>query len=210
MKEMKSKTPYMISLRDRILDTAMQAFAAKGIKAVKMDDIAQALSISKRTLYETYENKEVLLLEGVKKLKAKKDEDLKTLYGDRNNVMEILLTAYRTKVNEFKKTCPEFYSDIVKYPSVTAFFQQDKKQFHNSLVGFLNRGVEEGYFRKDVNFELVATLLSSLMEIIMTKQLYKTYSIEEIFHNFLFVSLRGICTPEGVKHLDKYVDVASI
>ena len=39
------------------------AFAEKGIRAVKMDDIARMLTISKRTLYEIYPNKEELLLE---------------------------------------------------------------------------------------------------------------------------------------------------
>ena len=35
----------------------MQAFVAQGIRAVKMDDISQELGISKRTLYELYDNK---------------------------------------------------------------------------------------------------------------------------------------------------------
>ena len=39
-------TDYRIGLRDKILETAMAAFEKKGVKAVKMDDIATALSIS--------------------------------------------------------------------------------------------------------------------------------------------------------------------
>ena len=122
--------------------------------------------------------------------------------------MDIMLTAYKIKVTEFRKSCPEFYSDIVKYPTVMALFQQDKKQFHHSLVGYLNRGAEEGFFRKDVNYDLVANFYSSIMEHVMMQHLYKTYTIEEIFHNVLFVSFRGICTEEGVAYLDKYIDVS--
>lgn len=57
MQEKKNISTYREALKDKILETAMVAFAEKGIRAVKMDDIANSLSISKRTLYEIYGNK---------------------------------------------------------------------------------------------------------------------------------------------------------
>lgn len=64
----KTITPneYRQELRLRLLRVAMREFRSKGIKAVKMDDIANILSVSKRTMYETFENKEHLLMESVK------------------------------------------------------------------------------------------------------------------------------------------------
>lgn len=204
MKQTKSVTPYIAALRDRIVDTAMHAFATKGIKAVKMDDIAKQLGISKRTLYEIFENKEILLFEGVKKFKTLKEKELLEIYEKSPNVMDILLKIYRMKVEEFKVTCPEFYSDLEKYPSVQDFFSKDKQQSRERFVEFLKRGVEEGYFRKDLNLDLLTSMFSSVMLYIMHEQLYKTYSIEEIFHNIVFVSLRGFSTIEGIKQLEKY------
>ena len=61
MQDFKNISTYKEALKDKILTTAMTAFARNGIRAVKMDDIANALSISKRTLYEVYRNKEDLL-----------------------------------------------------------------------------------------------------------------------------------------------------
>ena len=61
MQEKKTITAYKKGLREVILKTAMKAFAEKGIRAVKMDDIAESLSISKRTMYEIYATKEELL-----------------------------------------------------------------------------------------------------------------------------------------------------
>ena len=58
-----SQTCYKLELRNRILKAAMTEFLHKGVKSVKMDDIANTLAISKRTLYEIYSNKEELLLE---------------------------------------------------------------------------------------------------------------------------------------------------
>ena len=65
MQEKKAITAYKKGLRTTILQAAMKAFAEKGIRAVKMDDIAESLAISKRTMYEIYTTKEELLYEGV-------------------------------------------------------------------------------------------------------------------------------------------------
>ena len=66
MQNKKTITEYKKGLREVILNTAMKAFAEKGIRAVKMDDIAESLTISKRTMYELYATKEELIYEGVK------------------------------------------------------------------------------------------------------------------------------------------------
>ncbi len=203
--KVKDITPYMATLRDKILDTAMQAFSEKGIKAVKMDDIARSLGISKRTLYQIYDNKESLLLEGVRKYKQQKDAELSEIYDGSSNVMDVILFAYRKKVEEFNKTCPEFYADIIKYKSVTEFFMEDYRQAHEHMIGFLERGVSEGYFRNDLNLELIARMLNALTKYILEQMLYKDYPIEQIFYNLLFVSLRGFCTPQGTKQLDLYL-----
>ena len=50
-------------IREQIVETAQQLFIEHGIKDVKMDDIAAQLSISKRTIYELFNDKEQLLRE---------------------------------------------------------------------------------------------------------------------------------------------------
>ena len=55
--------PQRLELRERIIDTALNSFATHGIKSITMDDIAAALGISKRTLYEVFADKESLLKE---------------------------------------------------------------------------------------------------------------------------------------------------
>ena len=55
--------PSRLELRERIVDTALQSFVTHGIKSITMDDIAAALGISKRTLYEVFADKETLLME---------------------------------------------------------------------------------------------------------------------------------------------------
>ena len=62
---MANETIYRKELKGKILKTAMEQFLLHGIKKIKMDDIAKLLGISKRTLYEIYQDKEQLLYEGL-------------------------------------------------------------------------------------------------------------------------------------------------
>lgn len=207
MKEQKGISSYMLSLRERILETAMHDFVAKGIKAVKMDDIAQTLGISKRTLYEIYYNKERLLLACMRKYKEVKEAEFTHLCEQSENVMDIIVALYRLKVEEFRTTSPDFYADMYKYPSVIELFSEDSRRSHERFIGFLKRGVDEGYFREDVNMEIVSRIFHALSTYIMENQLYKEFSIEEVFQNLIFVSLRGFSTQKGVEKLDHYLNI---
>ena len=52
-------------IKEQIINTAFDLFSQYGIKSVSMDDVAKAAGISKRTLYESFEDKETLLIEGI-------------------------------------------------------------------------------------------------------------------------------------------------
>ena len=68
-------------LRERIIMTATEAFTLKGIKCITMDDIAAALGISKRTLYEVFADKESLLKECILQKQAERDKYLQEIYA---------------------------------------------------------------------------------------------------------------------------------
>ena len=206
MSETKNISAYRQSLRDRILEVAMQAFREKGIKAVKMDDIAASLTISKRTLYEVYENKECLLLECLKKYKHLHEKGVEQMLRTKPNVMEYILASYRDKLNDFRHTNPTFYSDMVKYPKVVEVLQQDQDVSRQRFLEFMERGINEGYFRADVNFDLVARIYEVILRFIMDEEVYRPYDIEEIFRSVIFVSLRGYCTKKGVDVLDSFLN----
>ena len=60
---MQELSVYKKNLKPAILEEAMSRFREYGIRAVKMDDIAKNMGISKRTLYEVYSDKEDLLVD---------------------------------------------------------------------------------------------------------------------------------------------------
>ena len=76
-----------VELRERIITAATEAFTSKGIKSITMDDIAAALGISKRTLYEVFADKESLLKECILQKQAERDKYLQEIYEQSNNCL---------------------------------------------------------------------------------------------------------------------------
>lgn len=184
----------------------MQAFVSRGIRAVKMDDIANSLSISKRTLYELYANKEDLLLEGVKLYyNIRRNEMLAFAEDKSHNVMDIILFSFRQKVKDIKSVNPLFYSDFTKYPKLIRFFEKEKKANRQEFLNLLQRGTEEGYFCSPLNHELIASVIDVQNQFVMEKKLYQKYSMSTVFFNLIHLSLRGLCTPRGIQVLDKFI-----
>lgn len=201
MQEIK-ETSYRISLRDKILDAALKSFVENGIRAVKMDDIATMLSISKRTLYELYKDKEEVVFQSITKYYKKRREDRKA-YAENHNVMDIILYSYSQEAKESQNVSLQFYIDIQKYPRIVSYLEENHRQARENLRQFLLRGVEEGYFRKDINYDLLPNLFDAIEQHIQKMELYRNYSFRELFSNMLLIPLRGFCTEKGLKVLDK-------
>ena len=203
MQEIKDISDYKLNLKERIPDVAMQLFTERGINAVRMDDVAQAMSISKRTIYELYATKEELLFEVVVKHFKQRIDNMELALAHCTNVMEILLEVYRMKVRDFKNTNPLFFTEMVKYPQVKRFLDEQNNVMRDNSYEFIQRGVDEGYFRADLNYQMAVLQFDAMGEYVMQKELYRQYSIEDIFRNLVFVSLRGLCTDKGIKAIDE-------
>ena len=204
MQEIKDLSPYRQSLRDRILDTALKLFAERGIRAVRMDDVSHELSISKRTLYELYDNKEQVLFEGIKKYRQHRHDEFLQVVERSGDVMDIILYFYRLRMEEFQKVNPNFYSDLSRYPEILASFERERADQHRQFMACIERGISEGYFRDDMNYDLIGRVFDSIGRYMMENELYRSYSMEELFRNMIFVSLRGFCTKKGVDKLDTF------
>ena len=203
MQETKAITAYKQGLRVKILATAMADFRQRGIRAVKMDDVATELGISKRTLYEIFDKKEDLLFEAMKHYYGERTERIRLKVLHCANVMEIILTVYRLKVEEFQQTNPNFFVDLVKYPQVLLFLNQENQSNRTKFQQFIERGIHEDFFRSDVNYELMTHLFDALGNYVIQNQLYRQFTIEEIFKNLIVVTLRGMCTARGATTLDE-------
>jgi len=204
MQDTKKASEYKEGLKDIILDTAMTLFVTNGIKAVRMDDIAAKLSISKRTLYEIYETKCDLLLECIKKFTQYEIGLFESIGNTGKDVIEIIMRFYKLKLEQSKFVNPIFYEDIDKYPKIVEYLHRDNDIKRTKFISFIERGVAEGYFRSDLNIKLVGMMFESMPDFIKRNRLRANYSQREVFHNIVFLAVRGLCTTKGLEAIDNY------
>ena len=203
MQVLRETTAYRASLRERIIERAMQDFSKNGIRAVKMDTLAKELGISKRTMYEIFEDKESLLFEGIKVYGDRKREYLHSYAEEGHDVIDIIMEAYHMKVEEVRAVNPDFYLDLMKYPRLAQHVKEAQQKSREGFLAFMKRGVDDGYFRPDVNYELVPHIFDALGQYILTNSLVQQYSVEELFSNCFLIALRGFCTDKGLHTIDK-------
>ena len=198
---------YRKELKNRIIDYAMCEFYKRGIKAVKMDEISRGLHVSKRTVYELFGDKEELLLAGLKESHMKMHKELETYASNKaHNVIDIIGYYYRLQMDVNGLVGVSFYEEVHRIPRVVSYFKEEHERQREDRIKFLHVGVEEGLFRADVNYRLMMHLIDVSMGEIMHQQLYKKYTMQEIFDNFFLVTIRGFCTEKGGKLLDKVVE----
>ena len=203
MQEIKETTAYKKQLKGRILEAALKAFAEHGVKAVRMDDVAQMLAISKRTLYEIFGDKEELLYQVVTHFDQEEKQSMEAFISKAPSVMDIIIEAYQRKVARTGSVNPLFYDDVQRYPKVMQYINNRNERAYVQFVGFLQRGVGEGYFRSNVDYELVAQMFNAINRYIMNQHLLKHYTKQQLFNNMILVPLRGFCTKKGLEVLDK-------
>lgn len=203
----KTGTPneYRRELKTKILDYAMSEFRVKGIRAVKMDDIAKALSISKRTVYEIYNDKEEILIDGMGRQFDLAREEMVRVLESTSNVIELLAAFYKIHVEQTTQVSPVFYTDVEKYPKALEFIHQKGQERDKQAAGFFERGVKEGFFRENIDYDVIMDIGKNTSEAIMRNQLFTKYPMQKVLKNMLILYLRGVCTLKGVEMLDELI-----
>ena len=198
-----TETTYRQELKEKILITAINLFHKHGIRSVKMDDIANELKISKRTLYEIYSNKEELLLEVVRRDKQREKRRLDEIGRTGSNVINIIIEICRFRLEEFSQINPLFFEEIHKYPELLAYVRRVHDEREIDAHAFIQRGIDEGLFLPNLNYNIVRTMTVALQNAIMNQYLYKKYDIKELAHVSILFFIRAYCTMKGVKLLDE-------
>ena len=198
-----TETAYRRELKEKILRVATALFHRYGIRRVKMDDIANDLKISKRTLYEIYSNKEKLLLEVMRNDKLVESRRMEGFDRPGSNVINIVIEVCKYRIEEFSQINPLFFEDIHKYPELLAHVRKLHEQRESDVLAFMQRGIDEGLFLPDFNYGIVRTLTNASQQAIMNLYLYKKYDVTELAYVAILLFIRGFCTPEGVRQLDE-------
>ena len=194
-----------------IVEAAHAMFIEHGIKDVKMDDIATKLSISKRTIYELFKDKEELLLEVLKFQNDKMSENGREIVRNSSHILEIILKLYNLHFKLLKKVNNKFFADLAKYPRIYKERQSKETLNAKKFSAWMEVGRQQGLFREDADFNIFTFILrrdlTTILEVKMQKghtELSK-YTPEELGRKLILFYLRGISTPKGQQIIEEYL-----
>lgn len=146
--------------KERIIDQAMQMFATQGIKSVRMDDIAQHLGVSKRTLYELFGDKEGLLYLAMERYFQRDRQRWTELTANARNVLEAMFMVL-AQVMDKAEVSSRMMDNLKKfYPAVhDKLTREGMEKNRRSLRGMLDQGIVDGLFVDNINIDLAISVL---------------------------------------------------
>jgi AcrR family transcriptional regulator len=187
-------------MRKRIVDTARWLFQLQGVKTISLDDIAHELSISKKTIYEHFRNKEEIADEVMKTIL---EESLDTIKSIRNNGQDPrgqVVEVVKWIEEVIRITHPLFLEDLKKhfFKTYINFRNQLDSKFIKAFANILDEGKKKKQFRKELNSILIAKYCIELLrnEIRNKDSDYDEKSIRDVLNYFI----SGISTKKEEKY----------
>jgi AcrR family transcriptional regulator len=184
---------------EEIIAAALEAFAARGFAATKLEDIARRAGVTKGTIYLYFPSKEALfkalVRETIVPVIAKGEAFAKSFTGSARALFERLVREYWRLVGETSLAgVPRLMiAEAGNFPELARFYYQEVvTRGHRLMAGVLERGIKAGEFRP-VNVA-VATKLA----------------MAPLIHAVVALKAFSACMPEGFdvgKYLDTHIDL---
>ena len=196
-----------MELKDRIIQQAGELFMKHGVKRISMDEIASRLGISKRTIYQNFEDKEDLLLQYIRHLELIKSEYIKDLSKNEHTVVHVFLKTIEMH-KEFDFINIIFIDDVKKYyPKANQELIDQQNRGISFIRQFLEEGMAQSVIRKDLNIEVVSFLLQDSNRTFLdaTRLTNKSFTNWELFFTSMINFIRGISTATGIEIVDAFL-----
>ena len=196
--------------REQIIKRASEMIVELGIKSLRVDDLAQDLAMSKRTLYEIFADKQELLYHSIKYLFNQEAEQVLASVDTKSGGIPALfemfdLMAQRGNVRQrimenLRKFYPELFERIMT---------ENRDYGLAMLRARLNQLIEEGLVAKTVNVDLSVTMFYYTSMGLMRRQgqlvLPEGVTEADAFRYTIVNFFRGIATLKGVEQIDEYL-----
>lgn len=202
-----------IDLEKSIVVTSTELFLTLGFKSVTMDDIAEEMKISKKTIYTFFANKEALVQSVVFSMYSYITTNLTQIREKASNPISELYEVKMFIMHQLKgeKTSPQ-HQLRKYYPNIHKELQ--KKQFDfmtKSVKKSLTKGVEMKLFRPSIDIDFISRMYFNGMVGIKNVDMFpiEKYSPEQLMENYLDYHLRAIVTENGMKLLSSYIKTKS-
>lgn len=198
-------------MREKILHKSQELFLNFGFKSVTMDDIANEMGISKKTIYVHFPNKTKLveattlhLFEtiscGIDDIAALKKNPIEEIYDIKAFVMTHLKDEKSSPQYQLQKYYPKIFATL------------KTKQFEvmqGCVTDNLQRGKAQGLYRDTINVDFISRIYFNGMVTLKDQELFPLvkFSMNDLMENYLEYHLRGICTSKGLEQLNKLLNI---
>jgi len=182
-----------------LLAYSITKFIQSGSKHVTLDEIANELGISKKTIYTFFDNKEDLVTSSLESLLNEYKEDINRLINSngKDPILCVIL-IYQSGFEYLKYFKPSFLFGLEKYyPKANLFFNNFVEELSNSIVyKLLKQAQESGDIKEDINVELLVKIYFFRIDNLMFKKnnLFESYREGELFKHLVIYNLKGIIT----------------
>lgn len=186
------------SKKDFIVSEVLGYFLKYGVKNFTMDDIAEKLGVSKKTLYLLFTNKENLLFETVDELW----KNFLVQVQDINEVEELnplqkIIKIYTFSIRTIKSIDPIFIQSLQKYHNkVMKSFLSNREHFSKGIIKpLLIEAQEKGLIEAnlDINF-FIEVNFENVDKRIWYEKIIRQHSETEIVNYLITYRLKGIAT----------------
>ncbi|MFO7619767.1 MAG: TetR/AcrR family transcriptional regulator [Bacteroidales bacterium] len=198
----------MMDYRQRVIEEAAQLFRTYGIKTVTMDMLATHMSISKRTIYEVFKDKDELLRGVISSMTIKQKELMEKILRESENVIEAIFKMLDLMSAHFRNMSPAFLLDMKKFHNkiLSKIDEANELPYYRDNSEILLRGIKEGLFREDIDIKITNKCLVEVTRLANDKDASSPDSMmnEDMIRNIYINYLRGISTLKGLELITFY------
>lgn len=192
-------------LRQRILKACHDLFFKYGVRSVTMDDIANALGMSKKTIYQHFPNKDEIIVAVVHEHLAEEKATMRAFLTTEADPIKALLDCTRYSLQMFESMNPALPTELKKhYPDAWGHLHDYECQFWVGLnVELIRKGQAEGLFYSDLDAELLAMLHTEGFDSVVfsdNPQLAR-YSLSQRYEAYERMFLYSLVTEKGRQRL---------
>jgi len=152
-------------MKDKIIITATKLFIKFGYKSATMDEIANEIGISKKTLYKSYESKEKLVNHVVTSVKNDLFQKIQEMIALNYDPIRENFEIQKFIINIYKDIPVAARLELMKYYPET--YCKEISAQHSKLIDYFiqntQKGVELGFYRKNLDAEYCARLTLMLL-----------------------------------------------
>ena len=176
-------------------------FQQHGIKSLTMDDLAEKLGCSKKTLYVYYKNRADLVSKVITQDMEEHLSKIQLIIEKDLNPIEEFFKLSQLDLKKVKTIHPSAQYDLKKYyPEAWVVFDEVIKQKSFELtLNNLKKGIDCGVYRPEIRPEIMARILAEKIDLIFNGELFQSHliSFTEVYRELMTHYMLGVVSDFG-------------